>query len=47
MGAGLSRISGQIGRGMANGEPMAFVRAVLVVVGFVVLYKLLVYWRTS
>jgi len=47
MGAGLSRIGGQIGQGIARGEPMAFVQAALVVLALFVAYKLMVYWRTS
>jgi hypothetical protein len=47
MGAGLSRFGGQIGRGVANGEPMAFVQAAFILFAFFIAYKLMVYWRTS
>jgi hypothetical protein len=43
----MGRFGGQIGRGLANGEPAAFVLAAFVVAAFLFAFKFLVYWRSS
>lgn len=43
----LANLGGDIGREIARGEPTAFVKAVAVVIVFAVLYRLVVYWRSS
>lgn len=41
------RIGGWIGRGLANGEPMAFLCAALVPVAFFLAWKLAIHWHSS
>jgi hypothetical protein len=43
----MGNIGGWIGRGIAQGDPIAFVAAAAVMAVFVMTYRLMVWWRTQ